>query len=163
MFTMRSSAVAVCAAMMLGACSGAVVGANPERDADTDALLADVGAGRIDTVVAKMSKDNSPEQVRAQLPMLKTMVPEGAVPAGVTVGWRAFTGTGGSTYESSRTYDYPDRVLSVATTFRKEGEAWKVQAFNINVQVKPGTTPTAPKGDEAAEDSQPVQVITRSN
>jgi hypothetical protein len=139
MFSLRPAAVAVLAATMLAGCGGAVIGASAERDADTDALMSDLSAGRYDAIVARMSQDNSPEEVRAQLPFLKTMVPEGALPAGTTVGWQAFTGTGGTTYALSRTYEYPDRTLAVAATYRKEADVWKVQSININVQIKAGT------------------------
>jgi hypothetical protein len=142
-------ALAVCAATTLAGCGVAsVMKSNPERDADTDALIADIGAGRSDVIVGKMAAGNSPEQVRAQLPMLKTLVPAGALPPGKTVGWQTFAGTGGTTYSLSRAYEYPDRTLGVSATYRKEGQAWKVLNFNINVQLKVGATPSA-KADDA--------------
>ena len=141
MFSIRSAAVVVCAAMTLSACGvAAAMKPNVERDAETDALLADIGAGRADVLMGKMSSENSPAQVRAQLPFLKTLVPEGAVPAGTTNGWRANAGTGGSTYELSRVYEYPDRTLTMDVIFKKQGEAWKVLRFNLNVNLKGDTT-----------------------
>lgn len=140
----RSAAVAVCIAVALSGCGVATaMKPNVERDAETDALLADIGAGRADALMGKMSSENSPAQVRTQLPFLKTLVPEGAVPAGMTNGWRANTGTGGSTYELSRVYEYPDRTLTMDVIFKKEGEAWKVLRFNLNVNLKGDATAPA--------------------
>ena len=156
MFKIRSAALAACAAMVVSGCNVAsVMKPNPERDADTDALVADIGAGRSDVIVGKMASGNSPAQVRAQLPFLKTLVPTGAVPHGKTVGWQSFSGTGGMTYSLNRAYEYTDRTLGVSAIYRKQGEAWKVQTFNINVQLKPGATPAARAGET------PVVVVRR--
>lgn len=144
MTTIRKTALLVCTAIALSSCNiTAAMKSNPERDADTDALVADIGAGRSEAIVGKMSVGNSPEQIRAQVPMMKTLVPAGAVPQGKTVGWQSFAGTGGTTYALNRAYEYSDRTLGVSATYRKEGEAWKIQNFNINVQLKPGATPPA--------------------
>lgn len=156
MIKIQSAALVVCAAMALSGCNVAsVMKSNPERDADTDALVADIGAGRADAIVGKMSAGNLPEQVQAQMPFLKTSVPASATPPGKTLGWQSFAGTGGTTYSLNRAYEYPDRTLVVSATYRKEGEAWKVQNFNINVQLKPGATPPAPA------DETPVVVVRR--
>ena len=156
MFKIKSAALMVCAAMALSGCNVAsVMKSNSERDADTDALVADIGAGRSDAIIGKMSVGNSPEQIRAQLPMMKTLVPAGAVPQGKTVGWQSFSGTGGTTYFLNRAYEYSDRTLGVSATYRTQGEAWKVQNFNINVQLKPGATPPAPASET------PVVVVRR--
>jgi hypothetical protein len=148
MFKIKSAALAVVAATALSSCNVAsVMKSNPERDADTDALIADIGAGRSDAIVGKMASGNSPQQIRAQLPFLKTLVPAGAVPQGKTVGWQTFAGTGGTTYSLNRAYEYPDRTLGVSATYRKQSEAWKVLNFNINVQLKPGATQPAQAGE----------------
>lgn len=153
MHMIKSAAVAVCIAVALSGCGVATaMKANPQRDAETDALLADIGAGRADAIIGKMSSENSPAQVRSQLPFLKTLVPEGAAPAGTTGGWRTFTGTGGSTYELSRVYEYPDRTLTMDVIFKKQGEVWKVLRFNLNVNLKgDATAPTEATPGKAGE------------
>lgn len=147
MFMIRPATVAVAAALTLSGCGVAsAMKPSPERDADTDFLVSDVAAGRTEAVIGKMSSQASPYQVRAQMPFLRTLVPAGSVPEGKTVGWQAFTGTGGTTYTLQRAYEYPDRTLGVTATWRKEGEVWKALNFNINVQVKSGAT--TPQNDE---------------
>jgi hypothetical protein len=158
MFTIRPGAVAVLAAVALSSCGVAsAMKASPEREADADALLADIGAGRADIILGKMSSENSPAQVRAQLPFLKTLTPTRPVPAGTTAGWRANVGTAGSTYELSRSYEYPDRTLTMAVIFKKEGEAWKVLRFNLNVTLKEGTPAPDAAGREGAPAALPVE------
>ncbi|QTC92011.1 hypothetical protein [Brevundimonas goettingensis] len=163
MFNYRSAAVAVCAAMAVSGCGVApAMKPNVERDAEADALLADISAGNADAVLARMSSENSPGQIRAQLPVLKTLVPTGAVPAGTTGGWRANVGTAGSTYELNRIYEYPDRTLALAVLFKKEGEAWKVFRFNLNVTLKEGATPPAlpaPGEEKSSEEKAPEPLV----
>lgn len=136
--------LAVAAIASIAACSMPTLEASPERDREAQALLEDIAADRDETVVAKMSSQNSAADLRVQLPFIKTLVPDGPPPQGVTRGWRANAGTGGMTYALTRSYDYPDRTLNVDTTFIKEGEAWKVLGFHVSPVMKPGAQPTVP-------------------
>lgn len=147
MTVFRSLAIAVIA--LVGACSMPSLEASPERDREAQALLEDLAADRDEAIVRKMSSGNSEADVRAQLPFIKTLVPDGPPPQGVTRGWRAHAGTGGATYALTRSYDYPDRTLNVDTTFIKEGENWKV----FNFHVSPVMKPEAQLPDEAGAES----------
>ncbi|MGA0546260.1 hypothetical protein ACO2Q1_13380 [Brevundimonas sp. VNH65] len=122
----------------LSACGLPAATASPEREAEARALLEDLVADRDAALADKMSSLVDLAEVQAQLPFMKTLVPEGAVPPGKVEGWRANAGTGGSTYEMLQTYDYPDRVLRVSTVFRKEGGVWKVLSFHIGPTMKGG-------------------------
>lgn len=144
--------LAIAAIAFVGACSMPSFEASPERDREAQALLEDIAADRDDTVVAKMSSQNTAADLHAQLPFIKTLVPDGPPPQGVTNGWRANAGTGGTTYALTRSYDYPDRTLNVDTTFIKEGESWKVLSFQVSPVMKPG----AQLPDEAAADAPPA-------
>lgn len=136
----RSVSAAAAAVMLAGvtACGVPAMTASPDREAEARALLEDLVNDRDDALIAKMSSQVKPADVRAQLPFMKTMAPEGPVPQGQVTGWRANTGTGGTIYEVNQTYDYPDRVLVVNTVFRKEGETWKVLGFHIAPTMKAG-------------------------
>jgi hypothetical protein len=141
MFRPVSFVIALASAALLSACGLASATVSPEREAEARALLEDLVADRDAVLAGKMSSQVDPAQVQAQLPFLKTMVPEGVVPHGTVEGWRAYAGTGGSTYEMVQTYDYPDRVLRVSTIFRKEGGSWKVQNFHLGPTMKSGAQP----------------------
>lgn len=130
--------MAAVALLSVAACSMPSMQANPDRDRDAQALLEDIAADRDAAIVAKMASANDPADLRAQLPFIKTLVPDGPPPEGVTRGWRANAGTGGMTYALTRTYEYPDRTLNVDTTFIKEGETWKVLGFHVSPVMKAG-------------------------
>jgi hypothetical protein len=130
----------------LGACGLPSMTASAEREAEAQALVEDIAAGREAEILRKMASNVDPAQVRAQMPFVRSLVPTGPVPQGVTVGWRANAGTGGSTYVLNRTYDYPDRTLTVETVFAKQGGTWKVAGFNVAPTMKPGATPPAADG-----------------
>lgn len=132
---------AVCAALATAACGLPAMTASPEREAEARALLEELAAGQDDRLTARMSARVEGAQMAAQLPFLKSLVPQGPVPEGETVGWHANAGTAGSTYEVVRTYDYPDRVLTVSTMFMKEGAQWKVVGFHLAPTMKAGATP----------------------
>lgn len=137
-------ALAVAAVLAISACGLPAATSSSERDQDAQVLLEDLAAGRDDALVAKMSSENDPSQVRAQLPFIKTLVPEGPVPQGTTTGWRANAGTDGTTYALVRTYEYPDRTLNVETTFIKQADTWKVAGFNVSPTMKANASaPTA--------------------
>jgi len=148
--------LAIAAIAFVGACSMPSMEASPERDRDAQALLEDIAADRDDRVVGKMSAQNSEADLRAQLPFIKTLVPDGPPPQGVTSGWRANTGTGGTTYALRRSYDYPDRTLNVDTTFIKEGESWKVFSFHVSPVMKPGAQLPEAGADAPSEPQTPT-------
>lgn len=135
------SAAVVVALASVSACGLPAATASPEREAEARALLEDVVNERDEALIGKMSSRVNPAEVRAQLPFLKTLAPKGPVPQGQVTGWRANSGTGGTTYEISQTYDYPDRVLTANTVFVKEGDVWKVLGFHIAPTMKAGAPP----------------------
>ncbi len=135
------SAAAVVVLASVSACGLPAATASPEREAEARALLEDVVNERDAALIGKMSSRVNPAEVRAQLPFLKTLAPKGPVPPGQVTGWRANSGTGGTTYEISQTYDYPDRVLTTNTVFVKEGDVWKVLGFHIAPTMKAGAAP----------------------
>ena len=145
--------LAIVATAFVVACSMPSFEASPERDREAQTLLEDIAADRDETVVGKMSSGNSEADLRAQLPFIKTLVPDGPPPQGVTKGWRANAGTGGTTYALTRSYDYPDRTLNVDTTFIKEGESWKVFSFHVSPVMKPGAQPPVEAGADAPVDT----------
>lgn len=149
MLRLFPAVAAVVLAGGLSACAVPAMTASAEREADARALLEDLVNDRDDVLISKMAAGVKPADVRAQLPFMKSLVPDGPVPQGVVVGWRANAGTGGSTYELAQTYDYPDRVLTVNTVFRKEGERWKALSFHIGPTMKAGQSPpVAVPGEE---------------
>lgn len=150
MFRPVSTAAAVVMLAGVSACGVPPMTASPDREAEARALLEDLVNDRDDALVAKMSSQVKPADVRAQLPFMKEMVPEGPTPQGQVTGWRANTGTAGTVYELSQTYDYPDRTLMVNTAFRKEGEAWKVLGFHIAPTMKAGAAAQPPIPVKAA-------------
>ena len=131
MFKSVPAAAAVMMSASVAACGLPGATASPEREAEARALMEDLIADRDDVLVGKMSTQVNPADARAQLPFMKTLVPDGPLPAGTVAGWRANASTGGSTYEVAQTYQYPDRTLTVSTMFRKEGDVWKVLGFHI--------------------------------
>lgn len=147
--------LAIAAFASVAACTMPSMEASPERDRDAQLLLEDIAADRDDALMAKMASQNDPAQIRAQLPFLKTLVPEGAPPQGVTRGWRANMGTGGTTYALTRSYEYPDRTLNVDTTFIKEGETWKVLGFHLSPTMKPVPAAATAGPDAPAEEKSP--------
>lgn len=140
MFRSLSAAAAVVVLASVSACGLPAATASPEREAEARALLEDLVNDRDDALVGKMASRLNPAEVRAQLPFLKSLAPEGPVPQGQVTGWGANSGTGGTTYEVAQTYDYPDRVLNVNTVFLKEGDTWKVLGFHVVPRMKVNAT-----------------------
>lgn len=139
MFRPIMAAVAVAS---LAGCSMPSMEASAEREAQAQTLLEDLAAARDDVVFSQMTTGADEAGFRAQMPFVKSMIPAGPVPKGVTVGWRANVGTGGATYAVQRTYDYPDRTLTVDSTFLKEGEVWKISSFHVAPTMKPASDAT---------------------
>ena len=150
------------AVMMLAvaACSMPSLSGDEDRNQEAQALMVALAAGDDARITETMVAGTDPQQVAAQLPFMKSMLPEGPVPEGKTEGWQTNAGTAGTTYALVRSYDYADRVIVQNVVFRKEGDAWKVQGFHINANFKPGATPegpSAPAADGApTADEEPV-------
>lgn len=131
----------VLAAFGLAACSMPSLEGDAQRATDAQALYADLTEGRDDALVARMSSTNDPATVRAQLPMIRTFAPAGRAPEPKSLGWSSNRSTTGQRYSLAQEYEYPDRFVRTDTTFLKEGEAWKVESFNVNARMKPGVAP----------------------
>ena len=121
-----------------------------QRGADAQALYADLVEGRDDALLARMSSTNDPQTVRSQLPTIRTLAPAGPAPEPRSLGWNSNVSTNGQRYSLAQEYEYPDRFVRTDTTFLKEGEAWKVEGFNVNARMKPGVT--LPAGAPAVPD-----------
>lgn len=139
----RRQVLGVLAACGLAACSMPGMEGDAQRAADARALYADLVEGRDDALLARMSSTNDPETVRAQLPMIRTFAPAGPASEPKPLGWRSNASTSGQRYSLAQEYEYPDRFVRTDTTFLKEGEAWKVEGFNVNARMKPGVAAPA--------------------
>ncbi len=133
------------AAFGLAACSIPSMEGDPQRAVEARALYADLAEGRDDALIARMSSANDPATIRAQLPMIRTFAPPGPPPEPKSLGWSSNASTAGQRYVLAQEYEYPDRFVRTDTTFVKEGDAWKVEGFNVNARMKPGVAaPDAP-------------------
>lgn len=128
---------------VLAGCSMPSLEANPQRAVEAHALYRDLVEGRDDALLARISSANDPATVRAQLPMIRTFAPPGPAPEPTPLGWNANTSTNGQRYSVAQQYEYPDRFVRADTTFLKEGEAWKVESFNVNARMKPAVAAPA--------------------
>ncbi|MFW2342035.1 hypothetical protein [Brevundimonas sp.] len=155
-------ALAMVMTLAVAACSMPSLSGDENRNQEAQALMAALAAGDDARIAESMAAGTDPEQVAAQLPFMKSMLPAGPVPEGKTGGWQSNAGTAGTTYTLVRSYDYPDRVIVQNVVFRKEGDAWKVQGFHVNANFKPGATPEGPAAEAtgAAPDAgdEPVQL-----
>ena len=122
----------------LAACSMPSLEGDAERAAEARALYGDLVEGRDEALLARMSSGNDPATVRAQLPVIRASAPAGPAPEPRPLGWNANTGTDGQRHAVAQEYEYPDRFIRTDVTFLKEGEAWKVESFNVNARMKPG-------------------------
>ena len=118
---------------------------DPALNAVADANFKDLAAGRDDAVVARLSSENDAAQVKAQLPMLRTLVGNAATPEPDVVQFQKTTSTAGQFYSVLQDYRYPDRVAHVQTNFKAESGAWKVMGFNVNVSMTGAVPPAAEK------------------
>lgn len=115
---------------------------DPALNAEAERNYADIVAGRDDAVVARMSSKNDAAQVRAQLPMLRDLAGKGQPPAAQVTGTQSIVSNAGSGYRVAQNYEYADRAVQVETGFVKEGEAWKIEGFNLNATLKAAAAPT---------------------
>ena len=143
---------AVAAVSTLSACTfnATLPKSDPALNAEAKALFTDLAQGRDDAVIARMSSENSPDAIRAQLPMLKTMIGKEPVPEPKVVAFQSVTSSQGRFYLVQQDYAYPDRVAQAKTSFIKEGDVWKVQGFNVNVQMTPAAAAAAAAAPAAA-------------
>ena len=114
---------------------------NAELNGQAEALYRELVAGQDDAIVARMSSENSPAQVRAQLPMLRRMIGSATPPTPTVSGTQTVRSTQGSFYAVGQDYSYADRLVHVETRFSGENDQWKVQAFNVNVRAKGDAAP----------------------
>jgi len=116
---------------------------DPALNAEAEANFADLAAGREEAILARLSSGNKPDEVRAQIPMLRNIISHDAPPEPTITGFQSVTSTQGRFYVVGQDYAYSDRVAHVQTRFIREGEGWKLMGFNVNVTMSaPPTTPT---------------------
>jgi hypothetical protein len=118
---------------------------DPALNAEAKATFADLVAGRESAILARLSSANKPADVKAQIPMLRNMIGHDTAPEPTVTGYQSMTSTSGRFYVVGQDYTYPDRVAHVQTNFVKEGDAWKVAGFNVNVTMTgaPAKAPAA--------------------
>jgi len=128
--------VAACAIGAAGCqYSASVSGSNAELNQEAEAVYDDLLAGDDAAIVARMSSDNDPEQIGRQLPMLRDMVGYDSAPNPIVLSSTQQTSNAGRTYEVRQSYSHPDRIVVMRTQFLREGEAWRVQGLNLNVEM----------------------------
>ena len=109
---------------------------DPGLNAEADAMYRDLAADRTDALLARLSAENDPAQVRSQLPMIRSLVGETTPPKPQVVRFQKTVTNGAQFYSVMQDYEYPDRVAHVATDFKAENGGWKIHSFNVNVQMK---------------------------
>lgn len=77
MLRLFPAVAAVVLAGGLSACAVPAMTASAEREADARALLEDLVNDRDDVLISKMAAGVKPADVRAQLPFMKSLVPDG--------------------------------------------------------------------------------------
>lgn len=134
--------VSVAAASTLAACTfnANMPKADPALNAEAQTNYADLVAGRDEAILARLSANAQPAVVKAQFPMLRTMIGDAPAPEPNIVSAQSVTGNEGHFYNVAQDYAYPDRVAHVQTSFVKEGEGWKIQSFNVNVTMNAAPT-----------------------
>ncbi|MBX3476340.1 MAG: hypothetical protein KF910_01920 [Brevundimonas sp.] len=139
----------LCGAALVASCSyNATFDASDEAlNAVADENFRDLAAGRNEAVLARLSSENSQDQARAQLPMLKGLLPDLEAPDPGVASSQKTKSNQGEFYAVRQDYAYPDRTARVETTFKKEGEGWKVRSFNVNVTMRPGAAPATKAGE----------------
>ena len=110
---------------------------NASLNTEAEAVLNDLVAGRDEAIVARMSSSNDPNQIRAQLPMLRTMLGDCQPTNPVVDGTQTNISNQGRTYVVAQTYSCPDRQVAVTSTFIQQGEVWKLHGFNVNANMAP--------------------------
>lgn len=112
-------------------------------NAEADAMYRDLATGKTDALIARMTAENDPAQVRSQIPMIRQLIGEATPPAPQVIRCQKTTSNAGQFYSVLQDYEYPDRVAHVATDFKSENGGWKIHGFNVNVTMKaPQTDPT---------------------
>mgnify|MGYP001248595636 CR=1 FL=1 len=135
---------AVLAGSLLTACNfqATLPKSDPALNAEAEATFGDLVGSRDDAILARMSSANDRATVGAQLPVLRKLTGDSPPPKAKVTGFQSVTSTEGRFYSVAQEYAYPDRLAHVQTTFIKEGEAWKVMSFNVNVVMKAPSEPT---------------------
>jgi hypothetical protein len=124
--------------LVLGACNfhATTTLSDAELNREAEVLFQDFLKGDDEAVVARLSPDSDPGEARAQLPMLRRLVEHETAPEPRLEGTRKTASSGGTFYVVAQEYDFPDRTAHMTTEFVKQGDDWKVHAFNINVRMK---------------------------
>jgi hypothetical protein len=114
---------------------------DPHLNAEAQANFADLVAGRDDAILARLPPETPVEAARAQMPVLRQLVGDAPVPEPTVTRTQSVNSTEGKFYSVGQEYAYPDRVAYVETHFAKEHEAWKIEAFNVNVRMTAAAEP----------------------
>lgn len=133
----RALLLAIVAAVSVAACqyNASMSRSNEELNDEADAVFRDLLAGEDEAIVARMSSESDPDQVRSQLPMLRDMAGHETAPEPVVLGSTETTSNQGRFYLVEQTYAYADRQVHLATQFRREEEEWRLHGVNLNVQM----------------------------
>lgn len=117
------------------------LGGNEELNARAAEAYTQLVERQDDALLADMSPKVDRDEARAQLPMMQGLTPEGPTPVPEVKGSQNYAGTDGRIYSVAQDYPYADRTVHAVTRFIREGEAWKILSFNVNVTMK--SQPTA--------------------
>jgi|APTNR8051073442_1049403.scaffolds.fasta_scaffold48007_2 hypothetical protein len=131
------SILAAIAVLSAGGCqySASVSGSSAELNEEAEAVYDDLLAGDDAAIVARMSSDNDPAQISQQLPMLRDMVGFDRAPDPMVLSSTQQTSSAGRIYVVEQSYSHPDRIVVMRTQFLREGEDWRIQGLNLNVEM----------------------------
>lgn len=135
--------VSLTAAIALAGCNfqATLPAENPTLNAEAEAMFEDLAAGRDQALLARLSSENKPEVVSAQLPVLKNLIGNASPPKPKVTGYQQTNSTQGKFYAVAQDYAYADRVAHVQTNFVQRDGAWKVLGFNVNVTMTAAPPP----------------------
>lgn len=133
-------------ALLLVGCGKGGLAPDPEAEAVAKTAYADLAAGRTAQVMAVMLPAIAKQTAPETLTMLQGLIPK-TPPTGVErLNWQAFVGTGGSTQTFRHRYDYGTRQVVATSVLMKTDGQWRMQTFNINLQMAPAAAADAAKG-----------------
>jgi hypothetical protein len=119
--------------MIVAACSPMTIKGDPAREAQAQHVLVLTIAGDLDGVVADMPPELDSPTTKAQLAEVRAKLPKTPPPAGRTVSFTRFVGTGSEVYTLVRLYEFPATVIVTQTQMTRRADGrWVVANFTFN-------------------------------
>lgn len=120
-------------------------------NAEADGLYRDVIGGQDEAARARFSSTADVAEIEAQFPLYRTIAGEAPIPSAEVRATQKQGGTDGAAYSVTHHYTYSDRLIETQTRFVMDGEAWKVNQFNLTGRLKtPATAPASPTAASTA-------------